>query len=1093
MKLFISSLYVKSGLFILFGLLFSCGVFLSSGSSVSAATCTFASAGTNDFNTLANWDCGFVPGSADEALIPTGTSTSLSAPVTISDLTIQAGATLTTTGVDLNVNNTIDSSGDLVAGMLNTITVGHNFSFNFNGKFYPSDGTVVFTTSTIFGGYIVNAGVPMTFNNLIIQPSRPFFFNSPTDYTVTGFVSSTAVINIVDLANVSIQGDLQNGNVLFLNGSSASLTVTGTTTNAATGTIRPILGTVTFNGDLVNDGSLAFLVGETGNFHVNAGLTGTGSVSDAGPGTFTFGGTGSQTIPAGLTFANLTVAKPALSTLTLVGDATTTGILSVDSGQLLLGANTLRVQGNFFGTASGSVNSGTGTYLFDGSGSQIVGNPSIFAPSVYKIRVNKPSGTLTVGALGIIQHSLIIDSGVLNASSAQLTVRGTGSAFLINGGSFQAASGTVVYDGSGTTVASTTYNNLSFNPGSILATYTLSASTTVLGNITIGGTTSTLNLAGNTLRLGGNWTNTGTLIPAGGVVELFGGSNQSIGAEPNFNFLDVSKSTGTATLVGNVTANRVLLNGGTLNGGSVTLSFSTGTWSEPLAYMGGAFVPGTGTVVYNKSVDTNSGSTVFNNLQLLSAGHDHVLSASTTVLGVLTVTSTASLSVGSASLTALGTIQNLGLVSVNTSTGGTVIHRPESIAFTSAGFVSATSFSLPANLFFSIQDSNRNLNGSLAESFTVTITNAAGDSETKTLTETGLATGIFHSATALAALKQTPATQNDSVLAMPATGLATLSYSDPSDTTDTTSTAVTLTAPASSGSSNSGGGGGGGGGSAIVPVTSVFMTTAVDPKLLEQLKSLGILVHSLVKVSTDSAVYYIGADGKRHAFPNDKAFFTWYCDFSGVQTISAEKLAAIPLGANVSYRPGFKMVKFTTDPKVYLVTLGGVLRHVPTEAVAKALFGSFWNKYVDDISDAFYVNYTFGLPLNAASDVNLVGMVASVSYPGDSLNIAGVTPTSGVGLVCTMMDADKDGLSDAQERTVGTDPTAADTDGDGYTDGQEVQNGHDPLKAADMDADGLSDMDEVVKYKTNPNKFDTDGDGYSDGIEVQSGHNPLAP
>ncbi|HTM69246.1 MAG TPA: hypothetical protein VL426_08235, partial [Candidatus Binatia bacterium] len=27
------------------------------------------------------------------------------------------------------------------------------------------------------------------------------------------------------------------------------------------------------------------------------------------------------------------------------------------------------------------------------------------------------------------------------------------------------------------------------------------------------------------------------------------------------------------------------------------------------------------------------------------------------------------------------------------------------------------------------------------------------------------------------------------------------------------------------------------------------------------------------------AVYYFGADAKRHAFPNDRAYFTWYADF----------------------------------------------------------------------------------------------------------------------------------------------------------------------------------------------------------------------
>ncbi len=49
------------------------------------------------------------------------------------------------------------------------------------------------------------------------------------------------------------------------------------------------------------------------------------------------------------------------------------------------------------------------------------------------------------------------------------------------------------------------------------------------------------------------------------------------------------------------------------------------------------------------------------------------------------------------------------------------------------------------------------------------------------------------------------------------------------------------------------------------------------------------------------------------------------------------------------------------------------------------------------------------------------------------------------------LDSDQDGLSDAEEKTYGTDPFNPDTDGDGYTDGAEVKSGYDPLKPAPGD------------------------------------------
>jgi uncharacterized repeat protein (TIGR01451 family) len=56
------------------------------------------------------------------------------------------------------------------------------------------------------------------------------------------------------------------------------------------------------------------------------------------------------------------------------------------------------------------------------------------------------------------------------------------------------------------------------------------------------------------------------------------------------------------------------------------------------------------------------------------------------------------------------------------------------------------------------------------------------------------------------------------------------------------------------------------------------------------------------------AVYYYGTDGKRHAFPSDKVFFTWYADFNAVQTVTSDEMAHLPLGKNVTYRPGSRMV-----------------------------------------------------------------------------------------------------------------------------------------------------------------------------------------
>lgn len=116
------------------------------------------------------------------------------------------------------------------------------------------------------------------------------------------------------------------------------------------------------------------------------------------------------------------------------------------------------------------------------------------------------------------------------------------------------------------------------------------------------------------------------------------------------------------------------------------------------------------------------------------------------------------------------------------------------------------------------------------------------------------------------------------------------------------------------------------------------------------------------------AVYFYGHDGKRHAFPNSKVYFSWYADFMGVQTVNPTVLASIPLGQNVTYRPGSKMVKFTSLNKVYTVALGGTLRWVTTETLAKNFYGDGWNTQIDDVSDTFYTDYHFGSDISSPID-----------------------------------------------------------------------------------------------------------------------------
>jgi hypothetical protein len=74
-------------------------------------------------------------------------------------------------------------------------------------------------------------------------------------------------------------------------------------------------------------------------------------------------------------------------------------------------------------------------------------------------------------------------------------------------------------------------------------------------------------------------------------------------------------------------------------------------------------------------------------------------------------------------------------------------------------------------------------------------------------------------------------------------------------------------------------------------------------------------------------------------------------------TIPQSELESYPLGANVTVRPGTKLVKITTNPKVYAVESNGTLVGIPDEATAKALYGDNWASRVIDVADSFFTNY----------------------------------------------------------------------------------------------------------------------------------------
>lgn len=147
---------------------------------------------------------------------------------------------------------------------------------------------------------------------------------------------------------------------------------------------------------------------------------------------------------------------------------------------------------------------------------------------------------------------------------------------------------------------------------------------------------------------------------------------------------------------------------------------------------------------------------------------------------------------------------------------------------------------------------------------------------------------------------------------------------------------------------------------------------------------LGLLLFPGTRIKGSGPTVYLYAnDGKRHTFPDERVYRSWYGGYDGIITLSDDVLAVLPLGKNVTYRPGVRLVKLMTDPKVYAVDREGMLRWVQTEETARALYGAEWARKVEDLPDTAFADYQTGTPISQSSDFRPDAERAEISNPSE--------------------------------------------------------------------------------------------------------------
>lgn len=568
-------------------------------------------------------------------------------------------------------------------------------------------------TSTPAAGDFVNIGGGFTVTVTGSETCEALFFDAGTSVTNTLTINNSLTVS----GTVTIPQTMTSG-INILNVGVGSLTAGNlnfTATSGGAGHRMTIsTGTATITGNVSGIGpSSTIIFSGTGLLRLG------GSMFSSSNGTLTpfLGSTveyngGTQTVQA-LSYSNLTLTGAGTKTLGLT-TTNMTGNLSVGIGtSFIVGAVNLTVNGSTTVNGTLSITSNTGTKIFVGllsvngtwsnSTESVTLNGGITnsgtftaGTGIYTFNTNSQTltGTLSIPRVTVAGGALVLTNSnnltistslagtgrLTQASNATLNIGGSST---ISNMTATAIGNTVNYSGTAQTVNSNNYHNLILSGSGVKNLQV--GTTTISGNLTMAGTTSTtaviglsiggsLNIGagtsfiagGFTHNVAGNWINNGTFAGGSGTINLNGTAQTTTGTT-TFNNLTLSGSgiktlpVGTASIGGNLTTSGTasLISGGALTiGGSVSIGsgslFTGGAFTHNVGgnwTNNGTFIASGSTINFNGAAGQNiAGSSSFNNINVNSAGLVSI-TAPQQLVGNLSLGATSSFDAGTGLLT----------------------------------------------------------------------------------------------------------------------------------------------------------------------------------------------------------------------------------------------------------------------------------------------------------------------------------------------------------------------------------------------------------------------------------------------------------
>lgn len=516
-------------------------------------TITLVGSTNNPTVTIAG-DFDFVGGGAGSEVINTGTN-----PWTVSgDVNITGGSFTATAGNTFNMNGTSKTLTSASQSFKNFAVTGGSIAnadaLDVNGTFDVTSGAFTAATEVnmnVSGNFTLASGTTFT------GPTGAGILILDGDLTLT---DSTAVKQ--NLGNVQI-GTSPDTTNLASDTTYKSLTVTSLDFFYTNGYDIDVNGNITISGtfDATDDVELdETTVNCAGSFTINAGAT---FVQDQS--TLIMDATS-------LTKDLITDGSFSLYNLTLndAGGSLTVEVedpLDVDNTLTITGGtldtvatenNQINVGGNWDNDDTFTARSGT-VVMDAGSGTKTIDADGTGTDAFYALTFNDAAGTATyqLTTAADIDNNLTITGGNFDANSNSMTVGGNwDNDDTFTAGTqtttFDATSGTKTIDADGT--GTEAFSSVAFNDAGGGATWQLTTLMDVDSNLTI--TSGTFDFNGsNTLSVGGNFTNSDTMVQSTGTLQMDGASGTKTidtseaisAAASDYNNITFNDGGGTAT------------------------------------------------------------------------------------------------------------------------------------------------------------------------------------------------------------------------------------------------------------------------------------------------------------------------------------------------------------------------------------------------------------------------------------------------------------------------------------------------------------------------------------------------------------------